>query len=308
MRIIEGTTEFHIGQKSGVAIGKFDGLHIGHHKLLNRLLEQKADGLTAVVFTFDTSAAAFFTNSRVKELTTREEKRRYFEQLGIDILIEFPLNQETAGIPAELFVEKILVEQMRMSYIAAGADLSFGAGGAGSARLLQQLQGRYDYQMEMIDKVQYAGREVSSTYVRQEVEKGDMELAARLLGRAYSMSGTVVTGNQIGRKLGMPTVNLIPEVDKLLPPLGVYLSKVYRENGVCYNGITNIGYKPTVTSEHRLGVETYLYDFDQDVYGSRIRVEFLQHRRPEMKFAGLEELKHQLQLDIADGAAYFQIE
>lgn len=303
MQIIEGTTEFQIEGRSAVAIGKFDGIHRGHIKLLEYILAKKALGLKAVVFTFDPPASVFFGRSGERELSPLSEKRKIFEKLGVDILVEFPLNANTAAIPAEEFVENILVFQMHAAYIAAGSDLSFGYKGIGNKDLLLQLSETCGYQVEIIDKVMEGEREISSTFVREEVEAGNMEMAARLLGRSYSVTGIVENGKKLGRKLGMPTLNLYPPQDKLLPPNGVYFSRVLCEEGQ-YTGITNIGKKPTVNHTGTVSVETYLYDFEKDMYGREIVTELLHFKRPEYKFDGVEELKQQMERDIAEGRLY----
>lgn len=302
MQIIEKTTAFQLERKSAVAIGKFDGVHLGHQALIRRIIAQKARGLLATVFTFDTSATAFF-GGEGKELTTKEEKRRIFERMGVDILIEFPLNAVTAATEPEEFVRRFLADQMKSSYICAGPDLSFGRRGAGNYALLAHYSEEYEYCVELIDKVMAEGEEVSSTRVREAVRQGKMEAAARMLGGPYSISGCVEHGKKLGRRIGMPTANLIPEADKLLPPNGVYYSRVVTA-GRCYKGISNVGCKPTVSDGAAMGVETYLYDFEGDLYGAEIMVQLLAFRRPEMKFDGVEGLKAQLEQDIAAGETY----
>lgn len=303
MKIICDTTEFQIEQRSAVAIGKFDGVHKGHLELLSHITKMKEKQMAAVVFTFHPSAAVFFGQAKGAELTTRYEKRKLFEDMGIDILVEFPLNKETAAISPEMFVERILVGQMQAGYIAAGEDVSFGYRGLGNKELLMQMAEKFDYRLDIIDKIYDREREISSTYVREEVEKGNMETAARLLGRFYSFEGQVERGNRLGRRLGMPTLNLYPDEEKLLPPKGVYYSRVKFEGGT-YPGITNIGFKPTVSSSRNISVETYLYDFDRDMYGRKIVTELLQFKRPEQKFDSLEKLKLQMEADIAQGRRF----
>lgn len=303
MRIIQNTTEFQIEKRSAVALGKFDGIHKGHEALLSRILKQKEKGLLAVVFTFHPSASVFFGKEGQGELTTRMEKRSFFEKMGIDVLVEFPLNAVTAAITAEDFVTKILKRNMNAAYIAAGGDVSFGYRGMGRRELLEELSHKLDYQVEIIDKVYYKEREISSTYVREEVEKGNMELVRQLLGRNYSIAGCVEQGNHLGRRLGMPTLNLYPEEEKLLPPKGVYESCVYYA-GCSYPGITNIGKKPTVSHDETISVETFLYDFDKDMYGKEIVTELLHFKRPEQKFSDIQELKQQMERDIAEGRVY----
>lgn len=302
MIIIENTTNFPLDGRSAVAIGKFDGIHLGHRKLLEKIIQQKEKGYLATVFTFDTSAAAFFGGDD-KELTTREEKRRLFARMGMDVLIEFPLNQETAATPPDVFVEEYIIRQMKAAYICAGMDVSFGQRGTGNYQLLQQYAAAGDYQIEIIDKVMAGGEEVSSTRIREAIRSGEIQLANEMLGTAYSLTGVVAHGRRLGRTIGMPTANLLPEKDKLLPPNGVYYSRVRYQDKV-YKAISNIGCKPTVSAEMVLGVESYLYDFTEDIYGKEITVELLEFRRPEMKFADVEALKTQMEKDIQAGKTY----
>lgn len=302
MQIIEHTTQFWLSGKSAVAIGKFDGVHLGHWKLIHKILEQRQKQCLATVFTFDTSAAAFFGGEE-KELTTKAEKRRIFDGIGVDVLIEFPLNRETAATEPEAFIRTYLAGQMRAAYICAGADLSFGRRGAGDYALLEKYADQYGYRTELIEKVRVGGKEVSSTRVREAVRRGEMEAVAAMLGKPYSVSGPVEHGRQFGRTLGMPTANLIPEADKLLPPNGVYYSKA-AVDGKEYRGISNVGCKPTVSAEGVTGVETYLYDFEGDLYGRKITVELLAFRRPERKFNDAASLRKQMQADIEAGRKY----
>lgn len=299
MRIIENTTEFHLEYRSAVALGKFDGIHLGHRRLLDRVLEQKKRGLQTVVFTFDTSAASFF-GGETKELSTREEKRDMFSRLGIDVLIEFPLNRDTAATDPADFVTRYLAAQMRTAYLCAGSDISFGRGGAGDYALLAEYAGNCGYRVELIDKVCVDGEEVSSTRVRQAVRAGEMEKVSLMLGAPYRVSGKVVHGRQLGRKLGMPTANLLPDERKLLPPNGVYYSRA--ELGEkSYRGISNVGYKPTVSEDKVLGVETYLYDFEGEVYDRDMTVELLAFRREERAFGSVEALRRQIEADVEAG-------
>ena len=304
MQIIAETTEFKIQEPTAVAIGKFDGIHLGHKKLLQNILQQKSQGMKSTIFTFDPTPAEFFSGKKQKELMTREEKREYFREMGIDYLIEFPMNVQTAATSPEDFVKIILGEKMHTRYITAGTDLSYGDRGLGGVELLQQLADEMGYQVEIVDKLCLGGREISSTYVREAVLQGDMELAATLLGRPYSIRGTVVHGNAVGRTIDTPTANLIPSGEKLLPPNGVYVSETLVE-GKRYQGMTNIGCKPTIGEREVYGVETNLFDVELDLYGKEIEVFLYKHTRPERKFAGLEELTGQLSRDKTECKNYF---
>ena len=304
MQIVSDKTEFKLKGVSAVAIGKFDGIHAGHYRLIDEILRQKKNGLQSVIFTFFPSATVYFGGEDAKELTTREEKREIFERMGIDVLVEFPLNPETAATDPVDFVKKILIEMMNMKFLAAGEDVSFGKGGKGNRVLLEEMAEENDFTVKIIEKIFDHGKEISSTYVREEILKGNMELASELLSRNYSMEGIVENGMHLGRKMGFPTVNLYPPKEKLMPPYGVYYSDVFY-NGCMYHGITNIGVKPTVQQTKRVNAETYLYDFDRDIYGKKIRLQLLKFKRPEQKFQDLAGLQKQLRQDVEDGKRWF---
>ena len=192
---------------------------------------------------------------------------------------------------------------MQVRYLAAGSDLSFGQGGKGDAALLKRLAPELGFSVDIVEKVCAEGSPVSSTRVREQVEAGEMEMAERLLGMPYLLAGRVTAGNRIGRTLGFPTLNILPEPTKLLPPRGVYYSKV-RCRGKLYPAVTNVGYRPTVTADRVMGVESYLYGFDKEIYGEQVEVSFLSFRRPERRFDSLEKLKAQLEEDVAAGAVF----
>lgn len=305
MEIIVGKSLFSLERQTAVAIGKFDGIHLGHRRLLEEIIEQKNNGLAACVFTFDPPPAVLFGFSDGKELTTKYEKRILFEKMGIDIVIEFPLDFTTAAISPRDFAVDILAKQMKASFIAAGDDLSFGDKGKGDAKFLKEISGSLGFEVKTIDKVCIDDKEVSSTYIRSLVEKGDMVNVEKYLGMAYPVMGKVEHGNRIGRTMGFPTVNLLPDESKLMPPNGVYFSRVLYK-GKLYDGISNVGYKPTVTSEKRMGLETYIYDFDQDIYDEDIEVYLYEFRRPERQFSGIDALKAQLDEDIEAGKKYWK--
>ena len=304
MKIITELDKLNVREKTAVAIGKFDGIHVGHRELLSRILEKKNDGLKATVFTFDPSPEEFFVGHPVPQLFTREEKLRAFQELGVDVLVMFPLNEKTAATDPEEFVRKILVDGLNASYIAAGSDVSFGDKGKGDSRLLERLAKELSYELCIIDKVKIDGEEVSSTRVRNAVADGDMNLTKRLLGSEYSVSGIVEHGNHLGHTIGVPTVNILPPKMKLLPPYGVYSSTV-KIGEKEFKGMTNIGRKPTVSEKEKVGVETYIYDFDCDVYGEFIEVVLHSFVRPEIKFENMEQLKLQIQQDIKNAARNF---
>ena len=297
MIIIEKTTEFNIEEGCCVAIGKFDGIHKGHQSLLKYLEDYRKDGYKIVIFTFDPSPVAFFSNQEYKGVTTRDEKRHIFERLGVDVLIEYPLTKESASISPEDFIEDILIGRLHVKCVVCGKDFTFGREGKGNTALLQAYGSRRGFDVKVCDKVKQDGVEISSSLIRNVIEEGKMEEAARYIGAYYSVTGVVSRGRQIGRTLGMPTVNIVPEADKLLPPYGVY-EAVISYNGGHYRGITNVGVKPTVTDEKKPVVETYIFDFDEQLYDRVITVNLIRMVRHERKFDSLDELKEQIKNDI----------
>lgn len=303
MEIIEDSLDFQLNSDTAVAMGKFDGLHIGHRELMKYVLEQKERGLVPCVFTFSPSPSVLFGLSDGRELMTKGEKRAAFARMGVEILIEFPLTRESAAMAPEDFIESILVKQMRTHYVAAGKDVSFGRQGAGDAALLCRLGERYGYEVQTIDKLRLHGREVSSTYVRSQLKDGNMEQVTQLMGNFYTISGRVCHGAGLGHTLGMATANLKISEDKLLPPFGVYFSRVLFDD-CWYASISNIGCKPTVTDAGQPGLETYLYDFDKMIYGAGIEVQLLAFHRPEQHFSSVAALKRQLRKDMAAGREY----
>ena len=303
MYIINEIKPLPIIGKSAVAIGKFDGIHIGHQALLEKIQEQKRQKMTVVVFTFEPSPEELFKGYKLPSIDTIDEKRNNFAAMGVDYLIEYPLTKETAAISPEDFMKEILKKNLRAGYIVSGTDLSFGDKGRGNSEMLSAFCKENDIEYEMIDKICLDGLEVSSTAVREAIAKGDMELANRMLGREYSITGTVVYGKQLGRTMQIPTMNILPGTDKLLPPNGVYVTKSEIE-GKVYFGMTNVGCKPTVSSENQIGVETHLFDFELDMYGKEIKTGFICYMRPEQKFEDKEALMRQLFADKERAMAY----
>lgn len=304
MQIIQNLEKLHIEGTSAIAIGKFDGIHIGHQTLLNKIIEKKQEGMLAVVFTFSPSPEAFFRGISLPVIDTVEEKRENFKNMGIDILIEYPLTKETASISPEDFMRIILRDKLHAGYVVSGTDLSFGDKGRGNAKMLSAFAKQHSFSYEEIDKICIEGKEVSSTAVRNAIAKGDMEFVISMLGRAYRIGGEVVHGRALGRTIQVPTVNIIPQEEKLLPPKGVYAT-VSDIDGRKFLGVTNIGCKPTVCENNEIGVETHLFDFDEEIYGEYIVTWLMHYIRPEMRFENLDALVEQLRRDEAIGRAYF---
>lgn len=283
-----------------LSLGKFDGLHRGHELLMESVFEKAKEGLKAAVFTFDIPPGQAGGIQQV--ITTNEEKQQLFFERGVDYLIECPFTKEIRQMEAEQFIEEV-AKRLCVRWIVVGTDFHFGHNRRGDYHMLQDYADVYGYKVRVVQKMQYQGRDISSTYIREAIGKGSIEIANELLGYPYFIQGKVVHGNQVGRTIGFPTINIMPLPEKLLPPYGVYVSNIWL-NGVQYGGVTNIGKKPTIQGEHPAGAETYLYDFHGDAYGRTAKVELLHFERPEMKFRGIGELKAQLEKDIAYGREY----
>lgn len=305
MRYLTKTLDFDSKGESVVTLGKFDGLHRGHMLLIRRVLEiGKAENLETVVFTFDVPPQAKVQHQMPHQLLTNEERRNRLEMLGLDCLVECPFVDEVMHMTPETFVKEILVKKLHARKVIVGTDFGFGYRRSGTAQMLKEYGPSLDFETEIIEKAEENGREISSTWAREELEKGNMEMVSHLLGYDYTIHGEIVHGHALGRTIGVPTINQIPPSEKLLPPFGVYVSEVKIEEKTYY-GITNIGVKPTV-QEKFTGVETNLFACQEDLYGKQAGVSLLKFLRPERKFASLEELKKQLEKDDAAGRAYVE--
>lgn len=303
MKYIKNTLDFYIEEPTVISLGKFDGIHRGHELLMEKLSAKKEDGLKAVVFTFDIPPKKSVEQIEAKVLTTNEEKVHIFENMGIDYLIECPFTKEIMCMEPEAFIE-MLVTKLHVKCIVAGDDFHFGHNRRGDYHMLQKYAYIYQYEAVIIPKMQEDDRDISSTYVREELMAGNIEKANHLLGYRYFVEGIVAHGNQIGRTIGIPTINQIPEKEKLLPPFGVYLTEVYIDDQRYY-GVTNVGCKPTIKGDNPVGVETHLLNFKEDIYEKKVTVEFIKRVREERKFQNVEELKEQMMHDIAYARTYF---
>lgn len=307
MRVITGTREFQIEEPTAVTIGKFDGRHKGHQKLLREMLcFKERQGLKAAVFTFDMAPSGVMRGQVQTVITTNQERRNKMAKVGIDYLVEYPFDQETAHMRPEDFVSEVLVRQMHAKAVVVGTDCSFGYKGKGNVQLLKEMSKSCGFEAVIIEKEQDDHRDISSTYVREELDLGNIEKANELLGEPYAIHGVVVHGNHIGGTvLGFPTANILPPPEKHLPPFGVYVSQVLVD-GRLYRGVTNIGKKPTIAGESLVGVETFIMGLEENLYGKEIEVQLLNFERPEQKFASLKELKDRIEKDKEYAAAYFE--
>ncbi|MBO6137314.1 MAG: bifunctional riboflavin kinase/FAD synthetase [Lachnospiraceae bacterium] len=296
MRIFSDLDNLRIDSDTAIAMGKFDGIHLGHMRLFDEVFSYRKRGLKTLVFTFASSVMEYLSGRKTPMLTTNEERREICAELKADYLVEYPVNDETMGIDPEVFLKEILVGQLRARAIVSGADCSFGAGGRGNFELLKERSAALGYEAVLVDKVVMDGQEISSTAIRGFVEEGRMEKAESFLGHPYAVYGKVIHGRALGRKIEMPTVNINPEENKILPPFGVYESYVY-VGSQRFRGLTNIGIKPTVSDRGAVTVETHIIDFDDDLYGEKLKIELLHFQRAEKKFENVDELKKQMLYD-----------
>lgn len=305
MEYIKNTTDFHVTESSVMTLGKFDGLHRGHELLMETLKNKSAEeGYKAIVFTFDIPPRSHVEKVETKVLTTNEEKHIIFEESGVDYLIECPFTEKVMCMEPEVFI-KWIVDSLSVKCIVAGKDFRFGYKRAGDYKVLKEFAPKYGYEVIIIDKMQDSGRDISSTYVREEIAKGNIKKANHLLGYEYFVKSKVVHGKQIGRTIGIPTINMQLPREKLLPPFGVYVTRVM-VGEKWYMGVSNVGCKPTIEGNNPIGVETYIIDFCQDLYDKVITVKFLEFIRPEKKFDSIEELKEQMTEDIVQAERYYR--
>ena len=298
-------TEFCITEPTALTLGKFDGVHLGHQKLIQRLMEKKKQGRKTAVFTFSKPPSAVARGQAQKVLMTMEERELILEAMGVDYLIEYPCDETLIRTSAEDFIENIIVEKCHAAVVVVGTDFHFGYQRKGDWRLLNSFSSYYGYELLVQEKMldEESGKEISSTYIKEEIRNGYMEHAARMLGRPYFFAGSVMHGMQLARNLDIPTMNLHPQEEKIVPPLGVYCIKAFVE-GQWYDGIANLGYKPTVTNERVLKLEVHLFKFHKFVYGKTIRVMLYSFVRAEMKFLSIQQLKEQMEQDVQYGKRY----
>lgn len=298
------TQDILINKKSVITFGKFDGLHRGHQKLIRRLLQVAGDDFLSLVFSFSVSPLQVVTGKEGKQILTNEERKTVMEALGADCFVEYPFTSELMHMSAEAFVENILVKKLGIVHAVIGPDFCFGYKRQGNAALLKELGKKWGFEAEVLEKERIGDDVVSSSRIRKMIEKGDMEECRQLLAYPYFFRGLVVYGKQIGRTLGLPTLNQIPSRKKLLPPKGVYIT-LTKIGGDYLQGITNVGEKPTVDGSF-MGIETHLFDFSGEAYGECVDVFFLSYLRREFKFDSLDALREQIEKDKERAKAYFK--
>lgn len=293
-------------RKRAVALGFFDGVHLGHQALLRRTAERaEMLGLSPALLTFDRSPREFVTGTPVPLLTTVQERSRTARALfpGMEV-ITVPFDRAMMTMPWEDFVV-MLSEVYRARWLVAGHDFRFGHKNSGTAALLREKAAELGLGCEIIPAVRLEGVTVSSTHIRALLERGEMEEAAQFLGRPFAVSGLVRHGKRLGSsRLGAPTVNLIPDPRQLVPAFGVYAARV-TVDGAARPAVTNVGVRPTVDTDGGVTVESHLLEPIGELYGADCRVEFLRMLRPERRFNSLEALREQIARDAEAARAYF---
>lgn len=315
MIYISGTKDFKL-TNTAVALGKFDGLHRGHQVLVNQINHYKEKGMMSVVFTFDYHPNSLFGDNEQNLIYTYAERRMIAERLGVDVLIEYPFTKETAAMEPGDFIKEVLVDKLGARFVVVGEDFRFGRKRMGNTDLLESMAPLLGYKADICRKICDVipegtdgnevpeQREIGATLIRRMLAAGDIETVNRFLGRPFMIYGEVIHGRRIGRTIGMPTANVVTPSIKLLPPNGVYVSKTKVFNKI-YPSVTNIGCNPTVAEHGSRRVETFVYDFNDDLYGKDIEVMLYHYQRPEMKFDTIEALKAQMHKDGQSAVDYF---
>lgn len=298
MKYINTTADAKINDGTVVVIGKFDGVHRGHRLLFGYARDYATKlGLKTLAFTFDRNIG------RGKLITTNDERRTLIEESGMNVMVEYPFSK-LVSMEACAFVREILIEKLNAKVIVAGADCGFGKNRAGNAELLKGLSGEYGYIPVIVPKITINGNVISSTYIRELIADGRIEEGNEALGYIFFLRGMVVRGNQLGRTWDFPTINILPDEDKLLPPNGVYASKVCVD-GIWLPAVTNIGKKPTVDSRNEIvSVETYIFDYTGNLYDRILDVRIYNYIRPETKFDSFDELRKQISKDSQKAREY----
>lgn len=307
MRIVRDLSELQEPLlASAVTIGNFDGIHLAHQALLNRVVRSAHEaGGTSVVMTFDPHPVQVLAPERApKILTPLDLKTRLIEKAGIELLLILHFNMELARLSPAEFARSILVKKLRAGVVHVGSNFRFGHRRAGDAKVLAELGRQWGFRVETLPMLKIRGHRVSSSQVRHYLSEGQVEIAGRMLDRPYSVRGSIATGTGVGHQRTVPTLNLAP-VKQQLPKNGVYITRTRVEDAL-YDSVTNVGHKPTF-GHHRLSVESFLLDFHDELKDGEIEVDFLRRLRDEIKFPNAEVLKQQIQQDIQQSLKFFRL-
>ena len=308
LNIYNNLSNYKPTNKSVLTLGTFDGVHLGHLRLLKKIVDDsKKERLESIVLTFFPHPRMVLQNdSELKLLNTIEEKAELLENSGIDNLIVHPFDQEFSRLSAEEFVKEILVEKLNIKKIVIGYDHRFGRNRTATIEDLIEFGKTYDFEVEQISAEEINDVTISSTKIRNSLKNGDIKQANKFLGYNYTLSGIVVSGKKIGRTIGFPTANLkINEDYKLIPKDGVYIVSSVINNTTVY-GMMNIGKNPTF-SENENSLEVYFFNLNKDLYGLSLTISFIDRIRDEIKFKSIEELKNQIETDKKFSLSFLKI-
>ena len=304
LRVFNDLSEIRGISPTAIALGNFDGVHVGHRKLIEEAVKKaEEENIKSAVFTFSNHPRNLIAGRNVvKNILYNEEKERIIESLGVDYMFNIEFTWEICNMQPEEFVEELLVNSFRAEHVFCGFNYSFGVKASGGWKDLDALGKELGFETHMIEPVEVDGNLVSSTYIRGLIETGQMKKCRKFMGESYSIGGEVVVGNKLGRTIGFPTSNLVIDEEMVTPPNGVYITNcIY--NGVKYPSVTNVGVKPTI-GEYKKNVETHIFNFDKELYGKNILVEFLEKTRDEKKFDSIEKLSEQIKKDCLRAKKY----
>ncbi|MEN9335907.1 MAG: Riboflavin biosynthesis protein RibF [Bacteroidota bacterium] len=300
-------SEFPESKGSVVTLGTFDGVHLGHQKILTKLTESAQKmGLKSLVLTFHPHPRTVLQEATTLQLlNTIDEKKSLLANQNIDFLVIHPFDKEFSRLTAEEFVENVLVKKFNVKKIIIGYDHRFGRNRTATIDDLIHFGKVYGFEVEQISAEEINAMTISSTKIRKALQHGEISTANHYLGHPYLLNGTIVQGQQIGRTIGFPTANIaINSPEKLIPVNGVYIANAYL-NSKKYHGVMNIGNRPTVNGQSQ-SIEIHLFDFDSTIYGENITIEFIEYIRPEQKFENLDALKLQIAKDKEQAIRYFE--
>ena len=303
MKIFRELADIKPDRPTVTCLGNFDGVHVGHQELIRRTVAiAKSDGLAAAVFTFSNHPRNLFSEEKVKNILYPKDKAAIMEAMGIDYMFDVPFTMDICTMPAVDFIDRLLVETFRAKEVVCGFDYTFGYRAEGDAALLASEGLKREMGIHVVEPIREDGEVISSTLIREAIAAGDMERAAAFLGRDYSIEGTVIRGNKLGRTIGFPTCNMWVDETMVTPPNGVYITRCLYD-GTVYPSITNVGNKPTV-GDYGVDIETHIFDFDKEIYDETIRVSFLKKIRDEMKFESLEALQQEIDRNCVTARVY----
>ena len=298
MKIYKSIDEYNESKSSVVTIGTFDGIHIGHQKIFNKVINvSKQSNLSSVVLTFFPHPRIILNKyNDIKMIDTLDEKIEHLEKIGIDNLIIHPFDKKFSLLSADQFIKEYLIEKLKLKHIIIGYDHRFGKGREASVSDLKEYSSEFNFIVDEIDAQEIEKIAISSTKIRNSINQGDLETTKKYLGRFFSLTGKVVKGDGLGKQIDYPTANILIEEDyKIIPKDGVYYIRTTIDNKL-YNGMMNIGHRPTIGNKAK-SIEVNLFNFDRDIYDKVISVDVVVKIRDEKKFSSINALKAQLAKD-----------